>query len=96
MAAQSAWIVETWARSSTSRAASARRRSSAGRSASDRARSSRSRRRSFIVVAAFSVNVTAAISSSRAAPERTICSMRSTSSVVLPVPAPASRTRLVP
>ena len=48
-----------------------------------------------MVVAAFSVKVTAAISSRRAAPERTICSMRSTSSVVLPVPAPASRTKLV-
>ena len=60
-----------------------------------RARSSRSRSRSFIVVAAFSVKVTAAISSSRAVPERTIASMRSTSSVVLPVPAPASSTRLV-
>jgi hypothetical protein len=48
-----------------------------------------------MVVAAFSVKVTAAISSRRAAPERTICSMRSTSKVVLPVPAPASRTKLV-
>ena len=48
-----------------------------------------------MVVAAFSVKVTAAISSSRAVPERTSDSMRSTSSVVLPVPAPASSTRLV-
>ena len=63
--------------------------------ARERARSSRSRSRSFMVVAAFSVKVTAAISSSRAVPERTSDSMRSTSSVVLPVPAPASSTRLV-
>ena len=88
-----------WSRRSRARAprgrpprGRARRR---GVRASARARSSRSRRRSFMVVAAFSVKVTAAISSRRAAPARTIASMRSTSSVVLPVPAPASSTRLV-
>ena len=93
--AHSAWMVETLARSSTSRAAPTRSRSSSGSASVARARSSRSRRRSFMVVAAFSVKVTAAISSSRAAPARTIASMRSTRSVVLPVPAPASSTRLV-
>ena len=62
---------------------------------STRTASSRSRSRSFIVVAAFSVKVTAAISSSRASPERTRDSIRSTRRVVLPVPAPASITRLV-
>ena len=93
--AHSAWIVQTLARSSTSSACATRSRSAgAHAAASARARSSRSRRRSFIVVAAFSVKVTAAISSSRAPPERTIASRRSTSSVVLPVPAPASTTRL--
>ena len=94
--AHSAWIVETLARSSTSRAAldAVRARPAAAR-ARRRARSSRSRSRSFMVVAAFSVKVTAAISSSRAVPVRTSDSMRSTSSVVLPVPAPASSTRLV-
>ena len=62
---------------------------------SARARSRRSRSRSFIVVAAFSVKVTAAISSRRAPPLRTRASMRSTRSVVLPVPAPASMTKPV-
>ena len=96
MAAQRAWMVETWARSSISRAGrrSARARPRAA-SPSARARSSRSRRRSFRVVAAFSVKVTAAISSRRAWPLRMSRSMRSTSRVVLPVPAPASSTRLV-
>ena len=88
-----------WSRRSPARAPRGRRatraRSSPGVRASARARSSRSRRRSFMVVAAFSVKVTAAISSRRAAPARTIASMRSTSSVVFPVPAPASSTRLV-
>jgi len=49
-----AWTVETLARSITSRAAAIRSRSPAGVRASARARSSLSRRRSFIVVAAFS------------------------------------------
>ena len=88
-----------WSRRWRARAPRGRRsrgaRSSSGTRASARALSSRSRRRSFMVVAAFSVKVTAAISSSRAAPVRTIASMRSTRSVVLPVPAPASITRLV-
>ncbi len=48
-----------------------------------------------MVVAAFSVKVTAATWSRRARPERTRASTRSTSRVVLPVPAPASSTRLV-
>src|SRR5712691_4507714 len=61
-----------------------------------RARSRRSRSRSFMVVAAFSVKVTAAIWSSVTAPERISASMRSTRSVVFPVPAPASRTKLMP
>ena len=66
------------------------------RVASARARSSASRRRSLRVVAAFSVKVTAAIWSSLRKPVRTIATMRSTSSVVLPVPAPAEMTKLVP
>ena len=88
-----------WSRRSPARGRRARARPAparpSGSRASVRARSSLSRRRSFIVVAAFSVKVTAAISSSRAAPARTIASMRSTRRVVFPVPAPASRTRLV-
>ena len=88
-----------WSRRSPARSPRGRRatraRSAPGVRASARARSSRSRRRSFMVVAAFSVKVTAAISSRRAAPVRTIASMRSTRSVVFPVPAPASSTRLV-
>jgi len=66
-----------------------------GAAALDGWRSSRSRSRSFIVVAAFSVKVTAAIWSRVTAPERMRASIRSTSSVVLPVPAPASSTKLV-
>ena len=89
-----------WSRPARARGRPGRRpraaRSSAGRPRSARARSSRSRRRSFMVVAAFSVKVTAAIWSRRATPVRTMDSMRSTSSVVLPVPAPASSTKLVP
>ena len=96
MAAHRAWIVETLARSRTSRASEARSRSSVGRAESTRTASSRSLSRSFIVVAAFSVNVTAAIWVRDAEPERTIASIRSTRSVVFPVPAPASTTRLVP
>ena len=45
-----------------------------------------------MVAAAFSVNVTAAISVRRAVPVRTRHSIRSTRSVVFPVPAPASTT----
>ena len=60
-------------------------------------RSSRSRRRSFMVVAAFSVNVTAAISSSARRPgahDRARCGRRAAWSCPCPRPLPA--TRLVP
>ena len=59
-----------------------------------RARSSPSRRRSFSSPAAFSVNVTARISPTSAAPVASTLTMRVTSSDVFPVPAAASTRRL--
>ena len=92
--AQNPWMVLTCASSSVSSARSSRARVVSSR-ASARARSSASRSRSFSSPAAFSVKVTATISSIVARPVARTRRMRFTSSVVLPVPAAASTTSVV-
>jgi len=90
--AQKPWMVLTWASSSDWSASLSASRSATG--ASVRATSSASRSRNFSSPAAFSVNVTATIPSTFARPVARIRTIRFTSSVVFPVPAAASTTRV--
>ena len=88
--AAKAWIVEIGARSISARADRSRRSSSSGSVFPSRAASISRRIRAFISPAAFSVKVMATICPQRARPRRSNAMNRSTRSVVLPVPAPAS------
>ena len=90
--AQKAWMVPMKARSRL-RAASARRSCTTGSRSRARRRSSSWRTRSFMLPAAAWVKVTATMVST-GVPAAMTSTMRSTSAVVLPVPAEASTTQL--